>query len=383
MKTLHFAAVGLGNRSELLDHLSDPAAHSAVLHGADPSEEARRRFSDRFPDVEVVSDYRELLAVPDLDGVIILSPDYLHREHACSFLHAGVPVYLEKPIATSISDADAILDTARRTGTKLFLGHNMRYFPCIIAMKDIIAAGTIGEVQAIWCRHFIAYGGDAYFRDWHSERRYTASLLLQKGAHDIDVIHWLAGGYTRRTVAMGTLSVYNRAKRRSHKTPGDARFYLDHWPPLEQSGFSPVIDVEDHSMVLLELDNGVFASYTQCHYTPDTHRNYTVIGTRGRIENFGDHGRCRIALYTSRNDTYAEADRIIELDGHEDSHGGADPAIVRAFLDYVRNGTPPNPSPIAAREAVAAGYSATESLRSGANARTVPEPSEKNRAFFS
>ena len=163
----------------------------------------------------------------------------------------------------------------------------------------------IGEVQAVWCRHFIDYGGDAYFKDWHSERANTTGLLLQKGAHDIDIIHWLAGGYTQRTVAMGKLSVYNRARdRRSADTRGNASFNQANWPPLSQRGFSPEIDVEDHTMMLMQLDNGVQASYEQCHYTPDAQRNYTVIGTQGRIENFGDYSSpgnvAEVYLWTHR-----------------------------------------------------------------------------------
>lgn len=382
MKKIQVAVVGLGNRSELINHVSRLGTSVGVKCVADPNEEARNLFLRRFPQVQTYTDYRDILDRSEIDGVFVLSPDYLHREHACAFLEAGIPVYLEKPIAITTSDADAILDTSRMRGTKLFLGHNMRYFPCITTMKDLIDSGTIGEVQAIWCRHFIAYGGDAYFRDWHSERRYSTGLLLQKAAHDIDVIHWLAGGYTRKTVAMGKLSVYNRAKRRPPTERGDASFRLEHWPPLEQSGFSPVIDVEDHSMVMMELENGVQASYTQCHYTPDTHRNYTVIGTHGRIENIGDHGRCRIAIHTSRTDTYAEPDRTIELSESDEYHGGADPAIVAAFIDYLRGEALPNPSPIAAREAVATGYAATESLRNGSHPQPVTPPSRENVAFF-
>lgn len=102
-----------------------------------------------------------------------------------------------------------------RTGSKLFVGHNMRYFPVVLKMKEIIDSGLIGDVQCGWCRHFINYGGDAYFRDWHSERKNTNGLLLQKGAHDIDVMHWLMGSRTRRVVGMGMLSVYDRCSRRS------------------------------------------------------------------------------------------------------------------------------------------------------------------------
>ena len=183
-----------------------------------------------------------------------------------------------------------MLETAFRTGTKLYVGHNMRHMPVVRQMREIIDSGAIGEVKAVWCRHFVGNGGDYYFKDWHAERKNTTGLLLQKGAHDIDVIHWLAGGYTERVTAVGGLAVYGDVESRRDRTDrrmGDW-FSLENWPPTEQTGLNPVIDVEDISMMQMELDNGVLASYQQCHFTPDYWRNYTVIGTEGRLENFGD-----------------------------------------------------------------------------------------------
>ena len=65
-----------------------------------------------------------------------------------------------------------------------------------LAMRELIASGAIGRVTSIWCRHFVGHGGDYYFKDWHADRRRSTGLLLQKGAHDIDIMHWLAGGRT-------------------------------------------------------------------------------------------------------------------------------------------------------------------------------------------
>lgn len=71
--------------------------------------------------------------------------------------------------------------TAFRTGTRLYVGHKMRHMPVIKAMRDAIAAGRIGQVTAVWCRHFISTGGDFHFKDWHADRSKTTGMLLQKG----------------------------------------------------------------------------------------------------------------------------------------------------------------------------------------------------------
>jgi predicted dehydrogenase len=309
-----------------------------------------------------------------------MTPDYCHEQHAVGALSSGKAVYLEKPMHITVAGCDHILETAMKTGSKLFVGHNMRYFPYILKMKEIINSGVIGDIQACWCRHFINYGGDAYFCDWHSERKNITGLLLQKGSHDIDVIHWLMGGYTKSVVGMGMLSVYNHGQRR--KTPGRSRPWSnENWPPLETSGFSANIDVEDHNMILMQLDNGTQASYTQCHYTPDSERNYTFIGTKGRIENIGIVGEGEIHVWTRRGPRKTP-DIIYHMKEVPGGHGGSDPAIIQDFLGFVQNNTKPAVSPVAARNAVATGQLGHYSMRHGNNRCDIPPLSEKIVAYF-
>mgnify|MGYP002150089085 CR=1 FL=1 len=166
----------------------------------------------------------------------------------------------------------------------------MRHMSVVRTMRDIIRRGEIGAVKAIWCRHFVGEGGDYYFKDWHADRRYSNGLLLQKAAHDIDVMNWLADSHATRVVGMGGLTVYGDITDRQDRS--DKLMWewynVDNWPPLTQKGLNPVVDVEDLSMFSAKMASGAYVSYQQCHYTPDYWRNYTVIGTEGRIENFGD-----------------------------------------------------------------------------------------------
>ena len=352
-----------------------------VVAGVDVTEDAKKKFTEQFPDAAYFTDYREMLKNNEIGAVFICTPDYLHEEMAVAALEAGKAVYLEKPMAITIEGCDRILKTAYKTGSKLFLGHNMRYFPVVLKMKEIIDSGLIGEVQAGWCRHFVSYGGDAYFRDWHSEQRYSNGLLLQKGAHDIDVMHWLMGSYTRKVTGMGRLSVYDKCKRRSPETQGCALWSDEQFPPMECEGFSPIIDVEDHNMVLMELENGAQAAYLQCHYTPDAERNYTFIGTKGRIENIGDYDNCYVHVWTRRGKR-SEPDIIYHLKPVSGGHGGGDPRIINNFLDFVRFGAKTNTSPVAARNAVAAGVLAHDSMRTDGGLREVPALDPELIAYF-
>ncbi len=386
MDELRIGVIGSGGRGWLARHAHRPGEGSRVVACCDLSDEVLERNKEWYGrDIFVTRDYRELLA-RDLDAVFVTTPDFLHEEHAVAALAAGKAVYLEKPMAITIEGCDRILRTAMEHQTPLYVGHNMRHFPVILKMKELIDAGAIGEVKAGWCRHFVSYGGDAYFKDWHADRTRSTGLLLQKGAHDIDILHWLCGGYATLVTAMGGLTVYGQiTDRHSPDEYGDSHFNKEHWPPLTQKQLNPVVDVEDVSMMLMRLDNGVFASYQQCHYTPDAWRNYTIIGTEGRIENFGDgigDDSC-VRLWNRRCDRYhPEGDRVFYLERRAGGHGGADEMIVAEFLRYVREGGATKTSPIAARYSVAAGCKATESLRNGSVPLAVPPVDEEVCRYF-
>ncbi|UYO98752.1 Gfo/Idh/MocA family oxidoreductase [Microbacterium sp. M28] len=368
------AVIGVGARAGVALHVK--AAGGVVVAAVDPDPSTHERASRLFGDVPVFASVADLIASGiDVDGAFVTTPDFTHADVAVELLEAGIATYIEKPLAISIDDADRILETGYRTGTKVYVGHNMRHMQVVKMMKDIVDRGEIGEVKAIWCRHFVGHGGDYYFKDWHAERDKAMSLLLQKGAHDIDVMHWIAGTSTRSVVGVGDLAVYGDVESRrdnSDRRMGDW-FSMSNYPPLAQQDLNPVIDVEDISMIMMRTDSGVLMSYQQCHFTPDYWRNYTVIGTEGRIENFDDDAGGEIRLWNARSD-YLEKGHVrypIE-DGGDGGHGGADPLTVAEFVEFVRNGSATQTSPVAARDAVAAGVGGALSIRSGSQPFEIP-----------
>ena len=384
MTDLRFGVVGLGARSRIAQYAHRPGEGSEVVAVCDPVAGQRDLALELYPDATAYADHSELLD-QKLDGVFLTTPDDLHEGPAIDFLEAGVPVFVEKPLAITTEGSDRVLQAAYDSGARLYVGHNMRHMPVVLTMRQLIQDGAIGDVKAIWCRHFVGHGGDFYFKDWHADRTRTTGLLLQKGAHDIDVMHWLAGGYTTRVNAMGALTLYGGITDRLDRTGQRFKDFVssDNWPPLEQKGLAPVMDVEDLSMANLLLDNGVFMTYEQCHYTPDYWRNYTVIGTHGRLENFGDTAGGVVKVWNSRRSGYREdADLVVEIAGETEHHGGADPHLVAEFVNFVRDGGATLTSPIAARAAVAAGYAATQSLRANGVPQDVPALDPALVAYF-
>ncbi|MDN6398846.1 MAG: Gfo/Idh/MocA family oxidoreductase [Brachybacterium sp.] len=385
MEDLRIGVIGFGARHDLATHAHRPGEGSAVTVVADPGERGQANAREAFgAAIPIVATVEELRAGPEVDAVMILTPDFAHASVALRTLEAGIPTFCEKPMAISVEDTDAMLSMAKEKRARLYIGHNMRHMPVVRQMKEIVDSGRIGRVRAIWCRHFVGAGGDFYFKDWHAERAKSMSLLLQKGAHDIDVIHWLAGGYTRRVSGIGDLAVYGSVSDRRDNSDRLMRDWYDEdiWPPTAQKELNPVIDVEDISMLNMTLDNGVLASYQQCHFTPDYFRNYTVIGDAGRIENMGDGSGDQIHIWESRRSGPGRPDAVEVIARADGGHGGADPSLIAEFLGFVRNGGITDVSAVAAREAVATGIYGAESIRHGGMPYDVPAVPEDLRRYF-
>ncbi|MCC0094428.1 Gfo/Idh/MocA family oxidoreductase [Streptomyces flavotricini] len=385
---LRIGVLGYGLRGSIARTAHRPGRGAGVTAVADPDPRARADAAAVFPGAYVTPDPAAVIEDPDVDAVLVLTPDHTHADLACRTLLAHKPVFVEKPLAITVDRCDDILRTAHASGTRLYVGHNMRHMPVVRMMRELIAAGAVGRVRTVWVRHFVGYGGDWYFKDWHAERRHTTGLLLQKAAHDIDVLHWLAGSYTDEVQAMGDLMVYgdNPHRRAPGEPKGDDWYTQDgHWPPHTQRGLNPVIDVEDVSLLNLRLAGGVLAAYQQCHFTPDYWRNYTVIGDAGRLENFGDGPGAEVRVWNARRSGYrAVPDASYTVPDGEGAggHGGADPLLIDEFLRFVRHGGATDTSPVAARMAVAVGCMATESLRDGGTPRRVPPLDPALAAYF-
>ncbi len=361
MDKLRMGVIGVSGRGGLARQWHQPAddGRSVLVAGADVNEGFLAKFAGDVDGAFTTTDYRRLLEREDVDAVAVTSPDFCHEEHAVAALEAGKHVFCEKPLAITTAGCDRILEAWRASGKQLMVGFNMRYMNIFRVMKEVIDSGTIGVPKAVWCRHFVGHGGHFYYHDWHATRRNATSLLLQKGSHDIDMIHWLTGQHAVRVTAFGQLDYYGGDEPNDLSCPDcDKRTtcpdFQRPWPGHEQCAFRQEIDVEDNNQVLMQLSGGILAAYLQCHVTPDYHRNYVIIGTEGRVEN--SEPEMTVTVKTRKSGTWRElADRSYKVKPADGTHGGADPVIARDFLDMVLHGKAPLAPAIAGRHSCRGG----------------------------
>lgn len=366
VKKLKFGVIGIGYRFSIALKAHQLNQQIELVAGADPATEAQERFQNEIgSDALTFSSAEEMLQNVDLDGVFILSPDYLHLKHALLSIQHGLHIFLEKPMAISTTECEQILTASKKAKVKVYVGHNMRHMKFVTKMKELVDNGAIGEVKTAWCRHFISFGGDCYFKDWHADRRFSNSLLVQKASHDLDILNWICGGKPELVTAMGNLSVYDKVTD-IDPAPKSGKYDrgVSNWPPETLKGRNPIVDVEDLSMLMLKLDNGVLISYQQCHYTPDNWRNYTIIGTKGRIENFGDRIDDDVVIKLWNEKCYynesGNQSFAIPPDNRE-----ADRLMLKEFFEFLQDEKAPLLFPEEAPNSIAIGAAATESLRNG------------------
>ena len=190
--TLGVAILGTGRIGGKYIDLVSEADDAVVLVVAEPREESVANLKVAHPDIEFVSDYRDILERDDIDIVVGTLPHWLHHQAAIDCVSAGKHVYLEKPMALNVRQCDAMLAAARTNGRLLMTAHTQRYYGENIKMKEIIDSGELGEVvmaNAMWVKPL-----DPESRPpWMLVGAQGGGMGQMDGTHLIDRLMWLLG----------------------------------------------------------------------------------------------------------------------------------------------------------------------------------------------
>jgi predicted dehydrogenase len=154
--------------------------------------EARRNEAEQRFGCRAYEEFDALVADPEVDLVVVALPSYLHAGSAMRSLKAGKATITEKPMATSLADADAMLQVARETGKPLFIFQNKRYSPDFQAVKRVIDSGVLGRPVQIR----IAYHAFKRRWDWQTLKEFGGGTLNNNGTHPVDQALTLLAGKT-------------------------------------------------------------------------------------------------------------------------------------------------------------------------------------------
>ena len=150
-------------------------------------------------------DWRRLLERKDIDVVSICAPPQFHRQIAVAALQAGKHVLCEKPLATNLVDADAIVSMAEQSPGRLAVCHQMRLHPPMARLKWLLQAEHLGELLLARCNHFSVPPRVLVQQGlWGSWSLAGGGVLMTKTIHQLDALLWLLGAPSSVSATMGT-----------------------------------------------------------------------------------------------------------------------------------------------------------------------------------
>ncbi|MHA3026233.1 MULTISPECIES: Gfo/Idh/MocA family oxidoreductase [Chromohalobacter] len=189
---LRLGIAGLGRGFMLL--LPTLAAHPGIrlVAAADPREAARQQFASDFEAV-TYADVAELCANPDVEAVYVATPHQFHREHVELAAAHGKHVLVEKPMALSLEDCQAMISAMRQARRWLMVGHSHSFDGPYRRTRELIDSGEFGAVRMIHALNFT----DFLYRPRRPEELDTArggGVVFSQAAHQVDIVRLLGGG---------------------------------------------------------------------------------------------------------------------------------------------------------------------------------------------
>lgn len=313
--------IGLGIMGELYAKIY--SAHSLARLVAVSSRKRSKvdEFSARFA-AQGYTDYREMIEHAELDAVVIATPDHAHYESAHMALSAGKHVLIEKPITTSVHEADALLRLAAKLQLKIQVTFNHRWLPPYYEARTTIQKGDIGTPLAAFARKNDTIYVPTEMISWAAET--TPAWFLS--SHDIDLVRWFFSSEPVEARAWGRKEV------------------------LEAKGISTYDLI--HAQV--KFANGAIATFESSWIYPNTFPTIVdsfveVMGTEGHIHL--DRKRESIEVSTPRSFTYPKNFISQDIFGRL---RGAFPACLEDFLHAVLNDTEPHVTGYDGRQVTAA-----------------------------
>ena len=288
----------------------------------DINEKNLAKRAEEYKVSRTFTDYREMLALKELDAVSVCTWNSAHAECAIAALRAGKHVLCEKPMALNTAQAQEMEKAAKENGKLLMIGFVRRFGNDCAVLKDFIDSGSFGEIyyaKAQYLRRKGCPGG------WFGDKsRSGGGPLIDLGVHVIDLCRYLMGGPQPVSVYGAT---FNKLGDRRHIK--DARGYSSTVVSKDD-----IFDVEDMATALIRFDNGAVLS-VEASFSLNIEKDV------GNIELFGTKAGCKLdpelTIFTDMNDYLANVklaqSTALSFDGLFDNE-------INPFVECIETGKP-------------------------------------------
>ncbi len=371
-RTVSVVAIGAGNRTnKYLEFAVRHPERLKLVAVVEPNEIRRKALAAKFgvDQASCFRTYTDFFRNPvKADAVIIATPDDRHLEPCMLAMKAGYHVLLEKPIAQTVEECEAVLEASRRYNVRVAVGHVLRYHPYFMKIKELADSGELGKMISI--SHRTAVGIDrtthGYVRGIWRKSGESNPVILAKSCHDMDFLLWLTKVPVRSISSFGSLSWFKASNAPEGSTDRCVSCPVEQDCPFSAvdlyrgrkdwiSGFDipegrtidEVIedvlhhgdygrcvyrcdnDVVDHQIVSMEMEDGVTVSFSMDCFTLNDNRETHINFSHGEIH--GDETTLRVKRFRGGTETVYDFSEYVDKPFHAD----ADIRLIEDFVDAV------------------------------------------------
>lgn len=264
-------------------------------------------FAKRFGAQHAYTNYDDLLRNPEVTVVAIHTPNVLHAEQAIAAARAGKHVFCDKPMATSVADAERIVRECEKAGVKLGVNFHNRFMPCFIETKRIVDSGEIGTVMMVQLEASAGPAADSVAASWRVDPAMAGlGASMSVGVHVYDILRYI----------LSSEVVYVSA-------------IFDTTPGV----------MERTSLATFKFANGAMAQVNVNQTTPNPHNDFVIYGSKGRITGKAlTRSRAGGELQVITNDGAARSTAFPAINAHT--------ACVAGFSKALLDGSAPSTSGI-------------------------------------
>jgi len=358
MSSLKLGIIGYGLQAQRMEEqlrFQDPSLRLTAI--ADPRQGPIRAKLEGDGKAEGIHFYdsaeRMLESEDDLDGILVATSCSHHARIGSMVLRSGIPLYLEKPVATRREDLAILAADVREAGgaPRAMVSFPLRVTPMVKLAREIIESGVLGTVEHVQAWNNVTYGW-VYYQTWYRDDKETGGLFLQKATHDFDYINALLSNRRPSRIAAMTskrvfrgdhpigLRCFECPERRDCRESPYDRLRANP-APLDRDeelrcAFAVDTGNEDSGSALIEYDSGMHVVYSQNFYARGKagKRGATVIGYSGTMEFDWYTGLLTVHHHhTGRTDTH----NFSAAGGH----GGGDAVLAANFIELMRGEAAP------------------------------------------
>ena len=311
-KTLNVAIIGTkfmgkahSNAWKNAPHFFDMPTRPVLKVACGQDEASLKAFADNWGWESIETDWRKVIARPDVDIIDIGVPQHLHKEIAVAAAKGGKHIFCEKPLAMNVAEAQEMLDAVQAAGVVHYLNHNYRRTPAVMLAKRLIDEGRIGR---------IFHWRGAYLQSWIVDPNFPLTWHLRAetagtgpngdlNSHSIDLARFLIGD-----IASVSAMTANFITERPLPGAGAATFSAGGGGNTEKGK----VTVEDAAFLVVQFKNGALGSFEATRFAPGrkNYNTFEIYGEKGSLI-FDLERMNELQYFSAADPDYAQGFRTI------------------------------------------------------------------------